>query len=129
MGHPVGCQAAWLSFEFDSLWVHPALLLIIQCDFRQKSSICLHSHSENAFPVGFLLTRQISNQSNIRFDIAASKNPCRTVSPTIQLRLRDFSKNEFLLVLRQPIGFQPNEPQIRTQHHRKPIVTRSLLEN
>ena len=66
---------------------------------------------------------------DIRFDLAASRNPSRTVSATIQLRFRDFSKNEFLLVLSQPIGFQPNGPQIRTQHPRKPIVTCPLCEN
>ena len=129
MDHPVGFQVAWLSFKFDTLWVHSALLLIIQCDFRRKSSICLHLHSENSFPVGFRLTRHSPNQNNVRFDLAASRNSSRTVSATILLRFRDFSKTEFLLVLSQPIGFQPNVPQIRTQHHRKPIGTRSLLEN
>ena len=66
---------------------------------------------------------------DIEFELAASKNPCRTVSATIQLRFRDFSKTEFLLVLSQPIGFQPNGPQIRTQHPGKPIVPCPLFEN
>ena len=61
-----------------------------------------------------------------QFGLAASKNPCTTVSTTIQLRFRDFSKNEFLLVLSQPTGFQPNGPQIRTQHSLKPCP---LFEN
>ena len=66
---------------------------------------------------------------DVRFDLAASKNPCRTVFATIQLRLRDFSKNEFLLALSQTIGFHPNGPRIRTQHPRKPIETCPLFEN
>jgi hypothetical protein len=66
---------------------------------------------------------------DIRFAIVTSRNPSRTVSTTIQLRLRDFSKNEFLLVLSQPIGFHPNRAHIRTQHPRKPIVTCPLFEN
>ena len=58
-----------------------------------------------------------------------SGNPSRSVSPTIQLRFRDFSKNEFLLVLIQPVGFKPNGPQIRSQHPQKPLVTCLLFEN
>ena len=95
-----------MSFELDSLWVHPAILLIIQYDFYPKRSICLHSRSENSFSVGFLLTRPIMNQNNIGFELAAFLKPSRTVSATIQLRFRDFSKIEFLLVLSQPIGFR-----------------------
>ena len=58
----------------------------------------------------------------IGFELAASVNPTRFVSATIQLRFREFSEDEFLLALSQPIGFQPNGPQIRTQHPQKPMM-------
>jgi hypothetical protein len=65
----------------------------------------------------------------IGFELAASVNPTSTVSATIQLRLRDFSEDEFLLVLSQPIGFHPNRLQIRSQQRRKPIVSCPLFDH
>ena len=66
---------------------------------------------------------------DIRVDLnTALRNSSSTISATIPLRFRDFSKNEFLLVLSQALGFQPNGPQIGTQHPRKPILTCPLLE-
>ena len=66
---------------------------------------------------------------DIEFELAAFKNPSKTVFTSIQLRFRDFSKNEFLLVLSQPIGFHPNRPRIRTQRPRKAMMTCPLFEN
>ena len=57
----------------------------------------------------------------IGFELAASANPTSTASATTSLRFSDFSEDELLLVLSQPIGFRPNGPQIRSQQPRKPI--------
>ena len=59
----------------------------------------------------------------IGFEAAISVNLIGTVSAKIQLRFSDFSEDEFLLALSQPIGLQLSRLQIRTQHPRKPMVT------
>ena len=56
-------------------------------------------------PIVSELIHRISRRIGIRFDLAASRNPSRTVSATVRLRFKDFSKNEFLLVLSQPMDF------------------------
>jgi hypothetical protein len=66
---------------------------------------------------------------DIRFALVASRNPCRTVSASIQLRFRGFEKDGFLLVLSQPIGFQLNVTQIRTHGPRKTMMACPLFEN
>ena len=53
-----------------------------------------------------LSTNSFSRRIDIRFDLATPRNPSDTVSTTIPLRFRNFLKNEFLLVLRKPIGFR-----------------------
>ena len=65
---------------------------------------------------------------DIEFELAVSENPCSTVSATKELRFSDFSVDEFLLVRSQPIGFQPNGPQIRTHRPRKPMATCRLSD-
>ena len=80
-----------------------------------KGLTCLSEIASN-------LTKTISRRMDIRFDLAASRNPSRTVSATTPLRFRNFSKTEFLSVLSQPIGFHPNGVQIRTHRPRKPMM-------
>jgi hypothetical protein len=72
--------------------------------------------------IGSNLTNTISRRMDIRFDLAAPRNPYKTVSATIQSRFRHFSKNEFLLVPSQPIEFHSNGAQIRTHRARKPTM-------
>jgi hypothetical protein len=60
---------------------------------------------------------------NLEFELAASRNPYRTVFATTQFSLAGFLAAQFLLVSSQPIGFQVNEPHIRIHRPRKPMVT------
>jgi hypothetical protein len=60
---------------------------------------------------------------NLEFELAASRNPYRTVCAKTQFSLAGFLAAQFLLVSSQPIGFQVNEPHIRIHRPRKPMVT------
>jgi hypothetical protein len=60
---------------------------------------------------------------DFEFELAASRNPYRTVFAKTQFSLAGFLAAQFLLVSSQPIGFQVNEPQIRTHRVRKPKLT------
>jgi hypothetical protein len=60
---------------------------------------------------------------DIEFELAASRNPYRTVFAKTPFSLAGFLAAQFLLVSSQPIGFQVNESQIRIHRPRKPTVT------
>jgi hypothetical protein len=88
-----------------------------------QNSISFDSCSENSILVGFQRTRRISRRMGTGFELAAYRNPWRTVLAKIKFRLADFLAAQFILVSSQPIGFQVNEPQIRIHRPRKPMVT------
>ncbi len=60
---------------------------------------------------------------DLEFELAASRNPYRTVFAKTQFSLAGFLAAQFLLVSNQPIGFEVNEPQIRIHRPRKPMMT------
>ena len=66
---------------------------------------------------------------SIGFELAASANPTSTVSATTSFRFGEFSEDEFLSALSQPIGFRPSGPQIWSQQPRKPTGTCSLFDH
>jgi hypothetical protein len=60
---------------------------------------------------------------DLEFELAASRNPYRTVFAKTPFSLAGFLEAQFLLVSSQPIRFQVIEPQIRIHRPRKPMVT------